>query len=181
MSAWQTRTLATSNRCEPVLAAALMLAIAGCATTAAPTRGEVVGRPAPDFTAGRLDGGQVRLSSLRGKVVVLDVWAAWCTGCEKDLPILDGIAERLAPLGVTVLAVSLDTETTRLLPIARQQPWRLTMLHDPSGRVGELYEPTSMPAVFLIDRAGIIRLARMGAKANDLTELEAHVRALANR
>lgn len=152
----------------------------GCATSSPGTLEPIpMGNDAPDFGANRLEGGTVQLSSLRGRVVILDVWAAWCEGCEKDLPVLDGMASRLKPSGVEVIAVSIDSTRERLGPLVNGRTWNMLLLHDPSGRVADLYKPAKMPAVFTIDRAGKVRHARFGVTPIELEAVETEARALA--
>ncbi len=66
-------------------------------------------RPAPEFTLPRLDGGELSLADLRGRVVVIDFWATWCPPCIFQIPILNEIHERYAGRGVEVLGISVDT------------------------------------------------------------------------
>lgn len=154
-------------------------ALAACSAQRGATREPIVapGTSAPNFTANRLDRGHMELSSLRGQVVVLNVWAAWCVGCEKDLPLLDAMATRLEGAGVKVVAVSLDSSRARIDPLANSRVWRLTMLHDPTGRVGDLYQAT-MPALYLIDRGGTVRHSYVGLRAEQLEGIERQARAL---
>ncbi|MGZ3429769.1 MAG: TlpA family protein disulfide reductase, partial [Polyangia bacterium] len=63
-------------------------------------RAEVkAGQPATDFDAATLAGSPLKLSSLRGKVVLVDFWASWCEPCKKELPLLDKLAPRLHARG----------------------------------------------------------------------------------
>ena len=159
----------------------LLISLAiGCATSASGTLEPIpMGHDAPDFAANRMEGGAVQLSSLRGRVVILDVWAAWCEGCEKDLPVLDGVASRLKQSGVEVVAVSIDSTRERLARLVEGRAFNMLVLHDPSGRVADLYKPVKMPAVFTIDRTGKVRHARFGFKPSDIADVEAEARALA--
>lgn len=137
------------------------------------------GMRSQDFTVTRVDGdGELRLASLRGRVVVLSLWAAWCDGCERDLPLLDAVASRLEGSGVTVLAVSLDSERTRVESIGRSRSWELLFCHDTLGRVGDLYLPAKMPAIYVIDRAGTVRYAHVGLRAKEIPVVEAEARRL---
>lgn len=157
------------------IVACLSLAACGAASRSA---GSAIDRPAPDFTAKHLDGTTFQLSALRGRVVVLDIWAAWCDGCEKELPVLDALAVRLRPLDATVVSVSIDEQPDKALELLRARGWTMTALYDSSGRVGDAYEPTKMPAVFVIDREGVIRDMRFSLKPDDIASIEARVRTL---
>lgn len=161
---------------------ALLAIVAACRSTgtSVPPQALSLGKwTAPDFTADRLDGGEpVRLSSLRGRVVVLDVWAAWCEGCEKDLPILDEMAARLRACDAAVVAVSIDKDTQRVLPLARLRTWQLMMLHDSRGSVGDLYEPAKMPALYLIDAYGTVQEAWIGFERDHIDAVERAAHAL---
>ena len=137
-----------------------------------------IDRPAPEFTAKHVDGTTFQFSSLRGRVVVLDIWAAWCDGCEKELPVLDALASRLHPLGAAVVSVSIDEQPEKALEFLRARSWAMTALYDPSGRTGDAYEPPKMPAVFVIDREGVIREARYSLKPDDIAAIEARVRSM---
>lgn len=141
-----------------------------------------VDRPAPDFTAKHVDDRPFQLSSLRGRVVVLDIWAAWCDGCEKELPVLDALASRIAPMGAAVVvSVSVDEQPEKALELLRARKWTMTALYDPTGRVGDAYEPAKMPAIFVIDRDGMIRDVRFSLKPDDIAAIEARVDVLSKR
>src|SRR4051812_6084072 len=86
------------------LASIVIIALGGCGTTGEATRSSdpsqssapVVGRPVPDLQLNPLHGGKaMRLGELKGKVVLLDVWASWCAPCKEELPMLDDMAVRL--------------------------------------------------------------------------------------
>src|SRR5690349_2151318 len=66
------------------------------------------GDRARDFQAQTLKGDSVKLSQLRGKVVLLDFWASWCEPCKKELPILAKMAPGLRAKGVEIVAVNID-------------------------------------------------------------------------
>src|SRR5690554_3942099 len=66
------------------------------------------GARAPAFSARTLDGGTASLDSLRGKVVLLNVWATWCAPCVKEMPALERLHRELAAEGLAVIGVNVD-------------------------------------------------------------------------
>ena len=141
-----------------------------------------VGNNAPDITVDRLSGGTLSLSSMRGKVVLLDVWASWCGPCKQELPMLDQIAARLKRRGVEVVAVSVDQERDNVEKFLRSRAhWSLTVAHDPNGAVADAFQPDKMPTSYVIDRTGVIRHVNSGFEPSDARDIEARLSDLAGR
>lgn len=83
-----------------------------------------VGQPAPDFVFHEVGTGAPRqLSELRGKVVLVNVWATWCPPCRKELPDLDRLQATYADRGLVVLTVSTE-ERDLLRKFAAEHPLR---------------------------------------------------------
>ena len=108
-------------RARPYVASVWLLAVStiGCAQQIRTVDRIDVDKAAPDFAAKSLDGASVQLSSLRGKVVILHIWAAW--NCAEELPGLDEIASRLPPGDVAVVAVSIDSERSDLTTVVQSR------------------------------------------------------------
>ena len=139
-----------------------------------------VGRPAPEIVVERLNGKSLSLSSLRGKVVLLDVWASWCGPCKQELPMLDAIAGRLRGRGVEVLAVSVDQQRENVVKfLGSRSHWSLTVAHDPRGAIADTFQPDKMPTSYLIDRAGIVRGVNSGFEPADAPVIEKRLSDLA--
>jgi peroxiredoxin len=137
---------------------ALMLGAALAPAMAARPR---VGEPAPDFQLTLVDGTHVRLSELRGQVVVLNFWATWCVPCRTELPMLDGYYRVAQRHGLRVFAAT--TEDSVPLSSLRRVFAALAI-----GAVRNMrgpYEPINgaVPTNFVIDRAGRVRYASAGA------------------
>jgi peroxiredoxin len=120
------------------------------------------GQHAPDFTLPALKGGNVSLSSLKGKVVLIDFWAQWCEPCKKELPQLDRIAKDYAGKGVAVIAVNIDKQRANAERMVKQLGLSLDVLLDPAGSVAGSYDLPKMPTSFVVDKKGIVRYVNEG-------------------
>lgn len=161
------------------LAAALGCATSGGAGGAAESN--LVGQPLPALVVRSLNhDGVVDLGRLRGKVVLLDIWASWCAPCKEELPLLDEMAGRLKAKGVELVAVSVDEDKASALAFLRARPrWSLTLAHDPQGKVPDALQPPKMPTSYIVDRAGVVRQVNAGFEREDIARLEARLAALA--
>ena len=120
------------------------------------------GQRAPEFSLPSLKGSTVALSSLRGKVVLVDFWAQWCEPCKKELPQLDRLSKEYAPKGVVVLAVDIDKQRDNAERMVKQLGLTLDVLLDPAGSVAGTYDLPKMPTSFVVDKKGIVRYVNEG-------------------
>ena len=113
------------------------------------------GQPAPDFTLHDLDGQAVSLSQFKGKVVLLDFWASWCSPCIADLGTLRKIKAQVAAQSVVFLNVSLDeNEAAWKQAIAKHQ---IQGVHVRSEQVARAYyDVGSLPRYYLVNPQGLI-------------------------
>ena len=131
-----------------------------------------IGEPAPLFKAKTFDGQTIRLSDLRGKVVLLDFWASWCSPCVAELPKIQTLYETFADRDAfAMIGLSLDWDTeraTRLLD-EKQLSWTQACLGSmDESVVVKQYGVGEIPMTILIDTDGTI-LAR-GADVDTLTQ-----------
>ncbi|HRJ43544.1 MAG: TlpA family protein disulfide reductase [Caldilineaceae bacterium] len=139
-----------------------------------------VGHPAPDFALPALDGPEVRLSDLRGKVVVLNFWATWCPPCRREMPALEVIWQQHNRGDVVVLGIDQGESAGTVSEYVRQNVGvTFPLLLDRRQDVGDLYLVRSLPTTFFIDGGGIIREIRIGGPM-ELDYLNRLVRALLN-
>ncbi len=124
--------------------------------------GVTKGQRAPDFALPTLSGSRLSLSSLRGKVVVIDFWAQWCEPCKKELPQLEKLSKEFAAKNVVILAVNLDKSKDNAQKLAQQLGLSLPVLLDPAGSVAATYDLPKMPTSFLVDKKGIVRFVHEG-------------------
>lgn len=114
----------------------------------------VIGQAAPPIALRTLDGKQIDLRDLHGKVVILTFWATWCEPCREELPLLSRYASAHAKQGLVVLGFSLDDpeDLDKVRQIAGTLSFPVGLLGDPHvpgyGRIWHL------PVSFTVDRDG---------------------------
>lgn len=144
--------------------ALLALATLGCAhEEAAPSRVEV-GREAPPYAARTLAGDSTSLALLRGKVVVLNVWATWCAPCRAEVPYLESIFRKYEAQALQVVGVSVDArgELDRIDAFAREFGMTYPIWLDPDERVNSTFLAIGVPSTYVIDRRGILVWKHLG-------------------
>ena len=110
----------------------------------------------PDFTLRNLSGEAVSARDLRGKVVVLNLWATWCPPCVEEMPSLEGLHRRMADRGLVVLAVNEDENVEVVAPWVREHGLTLPVVLDPYGEVAWALGVSGYPETFIADRQGRI-------------------------
>jgi thiol-disulfide isomerase/thioredoxin len=174
---------------QSVFAFGLVMFVVSCAPTANGVRvGEVkraeVGNFAPELTLENLAGKQVKLTSLRGKPVLLNFWATWCGPCRSEMPTLDSISKRYGSKGLVVIGVDVNERRNLVENFLKNTPvhydiWLEGIGSDKTaeivskmeGRNGSYFIPFSV----FIDRAGVIFSTVEGS---DLAQLEAQAQAI---
>ena len=123
-----------------------------------------VGAPAPAYRAVTLAGDSIALDSLRGDVVLLNIWATWCHPCREEIPVLEALHERYASSGLRVVGVSIDSpgEETRVAEFGKHIGMTYPTWYDSDDRVSTVYQAIGVPSTYLIDRHGILRWRRLG-------------------
>ena len=115
-----------------------------------------VGAVAPDFELKDTSGKMIKLSSFRGKYVLVDFWASWCGPCRKALPLVKKANEEFKNKGLQVIGVSVDKKTKDWEKALEEEKLPYLQLHDPDGITGKLYNYDGIPFIILISSEGII-------------------------
>ena len=157
---------AIAGACALVAATAVLTV--GYAGSVAPIaqRGVVKpGEPAPNFQLRDMNGRNVSLSDLRGKVVLLNFWATWCGPCRVEMPAMEQLYRSFSRKDFEILAVSTDAQGIAVTkPFQREMGFTFPVLHDADFRIGMRYGARTLPMTFLIDPQGIIRKRIFGAR-----------------
>jgi len=140
----------------------------------APTSIEKKVETAPDFTLKDSHGVVVKLSDLRGKVVLLDFWATWCGPCKVTIPEMNKLAQKYADKGVVILGISMDEDgwdavNPFLAKVKFEYP---VLLSEPDKMKGYDDKLDALPTAILIDKEGKIRQMHEGITNTDVFEKE---------
>ena len=113
-----------------------------------------IGKVAPQFTVS--DGvNTIELSKLRGRVVIVNLWATWCAPCVEELPSLLELHRELPE--IAVVAISQDEDDAAYRKFLAVHQIDLMTVRDPSQRVNALYGTVQIPESYVIDRQGVLR------------------------
>jgi thiol-disulfide isomerase/thioredoxin len=119
------------------------------------------GSAAPPFALRSITGTTVELDKLRGKVVLIDFWAAWCAPCLRAMPLLARL-QREQRSGLRVLSVNVDGDEQSARRHAAETGGALTMLLDSESSVARRYGVQTLPHLVLIDRQGKVAKVFVG-------------------
>jgi thiol-disulfide isomerase/thioredoxin len=124
-----------------------------------------VGQPAPALVVREVNGPELDLAALRGKVVVLNLWATWCAPCRAEMPMLEAFSRRHQHEGVVVLGLSADDVHDRrdVERVMQRVTYPVALLQEAS--VNGFGSPRALPMTYVIDAAGVIRARLMPTKA----------------
>lgn len=128
-----------------------------------------VGDAAPALKGTTLDGKAFDLAALKGKVVVLNLWATWCGPCRDEMPVLDAFAKRYAARGV--LVVGLDENDPEDLGEVQNvmAAFSYPALMAETAPTNDVHQPRVLPMTYVIDAQGVIR-ARLWPGGTPVTE-----------
>lgn len=156
-----------------ILSAALAVCFTACSMGAADGPEQLMGKKAPDFKLPLLSGGEVELSKLEGKnIVLLDFWATWCGPCRQVMPALVEVEQEYKSKGVRYLAVNLREDPDKIKSYLTSAKLNIEVPLDKNGKVGELYRVKGIPTMAIVDKKGVVRDVHVGASANIKEELK---------
>jgi peroxiredoxin len=164
------------------LRVALLSTIAVACATAQPTvraplQAAGVRKAAPEFALRDAAGKTAKLKQYRGKVVLLDFWATWCTGCKQEIPWFVEFQQKFGAKRFAVVGVSLDEggwDVLRPFLEKAHVPYRMVLGDDATAK---LYGIDNMPDTFLIDRKGKVAAAYLAGLV-DRDDMEKNIAAL---
>ena len=117
---------------------------------------------APDFTLKSRSGENVKLSELRGDVVMINFWASWCAPCRQEMPLLEEMYKKYNDLGFVLLGVNVEEDSSKAAELLREVPVSFPVLYDNTNKVTKLYKVVAMPSTVMVDRDGNMRYLHRG-------------------
>lgn len=165
-------------RLRRAAAVLLTLAVAAVAADELPVLQPAKDRKAaPGFTLKDASDADIKLADFRGKVVLLDFWATWCTGCKKEIPWFEAFQKTYGPQGYSTVGVSMDEEGWKVLrPFLEEHKIPYPMLLGDES-MAKQYGVENLPDTFLIDREGRVAAAYL-ARLVDRDDLETKIKTL---
>ena len=134
---------------------------------------------APDFKLEDLSAKKVRLSDLKGRVVLIEFWATWCPPCRAEIPAIERLHKEYGGKGLTVLAVSMDEGGwDEVKAFVKESKISYTVLKG-TEEVSSKYKVRLIPATFLVDKQGNIAKRYMGGGTSEAVEQD--IKALLER
>jgi peroxiredoxin len=138
-----------------------------------------VGKPAPAYRAVSVSGDSVSLAALRGKTVLLNVWATWCHPCLEEMPAMERLWRSRKGDELIVLAVSVDSDPAVLPGFIARHGYTFPVGLDPKMELANAYAVRAVPSSFLVDRDGWVAALALGPRAWDSAASRALLQALA--
>jgi cytochrome c biogenesis protein CcmG, thiol:disulfide interchange protein DsbE len=154
--------------CTLISLAAALLAVRALGAHA-PVR---VGEPAPALIVPRLDGAVFDLAALRGKVVIINFWATWCSPCRAEMPQLDAFYRRYRARGLELLGVSVDDAQDRDAVVRVMKSFNYPAALAAAAKVNDFGAPIAVPMTWIIDAKGIVRARLVTGNAATMQSLE---------
>ncbi len=128
------------------------------------------GQPAYNFTLNDMLGKPVRLQDLRGKVVLVNLWATWCPPCLAEMPDLDAVYRAYRDQGLVILGVDDQEPGQTVSDFLVRNPLPYPILLDPDSRVARAYHVDYLPASFVVDKRGMLRATLPGQSSRSRLE-----------
>ena len=136
------------------------------------------GSAAPEIALKTLNGEPVKLSALKGKVVLIDFWASWCAPCRESMPFLEKLSKSYKSQGLVVLGVNIDNDVDAARKFLKEMPVSFQVVNDAQKQVAKAYAPPTMPSSYIIDKRGVVHVVHAGFRRADAAAIEAEIKSL---
>ncbi len=125
-----------------------------------------IGTKAPDFELVNLEGRTIKLSELRGKIVILNFWATWCEPCKLEMPFFEELHKK-GMANLEILGINFDEPASRVEEFVKEYSVQFPILLDPGAEIQKLFRVRGYPTTLIVDKDGIIRYHHIGLITED--------------
>lgn len=133
---------------------------------------KVAGNPdAPDFNLEDQDGNFVKMSDLKGKVVIVNFWATWCPPCRKEMPSMQRAWEILKNEDIMMLAINVGEDSDQIFAFTAEYPVEFPLIMDTDSSVVRQWKVRGLPTTFIVNPAGKIVYQAIGDRDWDSAEI----------
>ena len=162
--AWATKPGSTAPPAAPPARTASSASVTVAGTEAGWTK---LDKPLPDFEMSDADGKTWRLVDLKGKVILINLWATWCGPCQAELPYLQKLFNKVRERkDLTVLTLNTDDNLGLILPFLHENKYTFPVLAA-DAYVHKLVPELSIPRNWIVDANGVLRTERIGFGSGD--------------
>ena len=159
------------KRSAVLILLALLVLVIGCSGPGeAVPQGINQGSRARDFAFESLDGSKVSLSDYEGNVVLVNLWATWCSPCRAEIPDLEAAYQKYQYEGFVILGVNVEEPRETVAPFVQEFGMSYPILLDKSGELMKIYRAQGLPMSFIVDAEGVIQKRHMGFLTGDQLE-----------
>jgi peroxiredoxin len=116
-----------------------------------------IGKTAPDFVLQDASGKVWNLSTLKGKVVLVNFWATWCKPCREEMPSMEALNKAMADKPFQMLSIAVNDDLDMAKSFAQRLGATFPVLGNPGEELIKAYMITGVPETFLIDADGILK------------------------
>jgi peroxiredoxin len=155
------------------LALSALVVVLTCASV---SHAAAIGDHAPSFTLPTLSGETVSLEAFKGKVLLLNFWASWCTPCQEELPEFQKIHQQYQDRGFSVVGINIDKKQAKAAKFVDRFGLTFPVVLDPDSATIREYKGRSMPISYLVDQQGVIRQVFFGFNPKKLSGIETAIK-----
>ncbi len=161
-SATAVPTVPVMPTAEPTTASALNSIAGAAAVSNGQVSGTDIGNVAPGFESVTDSGKTVKLSDLRGQIVVLNFWATWCEPCKIEMPEFEKVYQTNGRNNFTVLAINNSESLDKITTFRQQMKVTFPMVMDEKGELQREYGVVSYPSTYVLNKDGVIIAKQFG-------------------
>lgn len=138
--------------------------------------------PMKSFSLPSIDGGKtISSQNYKGKVMIVDFWASWCTPCKASFAAYNELLKKYGSKGLVIVGINIDNDKDKAKEFLAENPASFHIAADPEKKVATAYNLPTMPTAYIIGRDGNILYTHAGYHEGDLAGMEKEVEAALDR